>query len=89
MLLRLLGKAQSSFNPQLAISQIIVMTYFPMNPLTYMDCVVGKVFKNASPLWAEHSYRSHPVGWGRLYWGEIQITETVCDLGFFRLQGTK
>lgn len=55
MFLGLLGKAQSSFNLQLAISQIIIMTYFPMNPLTYTDCVVGKVLKNASALWAEHS----------------------------------
>lgn len=55
MLLRLPGKAQSSFNLQLSISQIIIMTYFPVNPLTYTDCVVRKVLKNASALWVEHS----------------------------------
>lgn len=38
---------------------------------------------------AEHSYRRHPNGVVQIYAGEIQVTEIICDLGFFQVVRNK
>lgn len=46
MLVRLLGKSQSSFNPWLNIIQIILMNYLSVNPLAYSDFKVDRGYKS-------------------------------------------